>query len=90
MYKTLCRVVGQTEPVSVQTKNGELMKCYIRLKEIGGDFANEFNAAVLGNLAQVNFLKDELVSACLRFRVNEREGNIYQDITATEIIRMKG
>ncbi len=91
MSKRICRVVSQTEAVSVPTKSGDtIQKCYLRLKEIGSDYADEFNCAVLGNLAQTRYQKGEVVAVALRFRVNEREGNLYQDITATDIVRVKG
>lgn len=91
MSKRICRVVSQTEAVSVPTKSGDsILKCYLRLKEIGSDYADEFNCAVLGNLAQTHFEKGDVVAVALRFRVNERDGNLYQDITASDIIRLKG
>jgi len=85
-----CRVVSQTPPVSVQTKEGkQLSKCYVRLKALGGDSADEFVCAVLGNLAEVRFLSGELVAAVLRFRVYEANGGVYQDVTATDIVKVK-
>lgn len=85
----ICRVVSQTEGISVPTKNGEqLAKCYIRLKEIGGDYADEFYGVVLGSLAQTRYQSGEMVAVKLRFRVKEHEGNSYQDITVTDIVRL--
>lgn len=82
----ICRVVSQTEPSTVTTKNGEqLAKNFIRLKEVGDDFTDEFTCAVLGNLATVKFQKGDMVVAVLRFRIFESNGNTYQDVSATEI-----
>ena len=89
MQPIICRVVSQTEPVSVTTKNGEqLSKSYVRLKGVGGDYDDEFVCSVLGNLAQVKFLEGDKVVASLRFRIFENNGNIYQDVSATNIFKL--
>lgn len=89
MSTIICRVVSQTEPSFVNSqKNGQMAKCYIRLKELGGPGAPEYTAAVLGNLAEVRFQKDELVAAALKFRMFESNGNAYQDVTATDIVKL--
>ena len=89
MQPISCRVVSQTEPVSVTTKNGEqLAKSYVRLKGVGGDYDDEFVCSVLGNLAQVKFLEGDKVVASLRFRIFENNGNIYQDVSATNIFKL--
>ena len=73
------------------TQKGEqLAKCYVRVKEIGGDYADEYVCAVLGNLAQVKYQTGEIVAVTLRFRIFENNGNSYQDVTATEIVKVKG
>ena len=39
MQTKICKVIAQTEPVYVQSKkteSGQLAKCYIRLRELGG------------------------------------------------------
>ena len=41
MQTRICKVISQTEPVYVASKkseNGQLAKCYIRLRELGGDY----------------------------------------------------
>ena len=89
MRTIICRVVGQTEPSFVTTQKGEqLAKCYIRLKELGGEFSQEYNAAVLGNLAQTRYQKDDRVAATLRFRLFESNGNMYQDVTVTDMVKL--
>lgn len=88
MKTIICRVMSQTEATSVTTKNGVQPKCYVRLKEIGDDFTDEYNCAVLGNLASVKFQVGTKVAAAIKFRINEWEGNTYQDITAEDIVQI--
>lgn len=88
----ILRVVSQTEAVSVpsrKSENGQVTKCVIRLKAPGGDYGDEYLATVFGNLALVNFEKDDLVVAALEFRTHESQGNLYQDIVAREIVKIK-
>ena len=88
MEQLICRVVGQTEPGFVTTQKGEqLAKCYIRLKELGGDYAQEYNAAVLGNMAQTRYQAGDVVAVTLRFRLFESNGNME---AAVEYLREKG
>lgn len=89
MNTKICRVVSQTEPSFVTTQKGEqLAKCYVRVKEVGGDFTDEYVCVVLGNLAQVKFEPGDVVIVTMRFRLFENNGNYYQDVTATEILKM--
>jgi hypothetical protein len=44
---------------------------------------------VLGNLADVRFEENELVVARLRFKANEVNGKIYQDVDAIDIKKLK-
>lgn len=91
MKKEIFKIVAQTEPVFVASKkqeNGQLAKCYIRLKELGGEYEDEYVCAVFGNLAQCKFHKDELVVAALQFRTHESNGIFYQDVVANEIVKL--
>ena len=89
MQPIICRVVSQTEPTTVTTKNGEqLAKNYVRLKGISGDYDDEFVCALLGNLARVKFTEGEKVVVSLRFRVYENNGNTYQDVSATNMFKL--
>ncbi len=60
-------------------------KCYVRLKELGNEYADEYIAAVLGNGASVRYQKGEIVSVSLRFQTHEN----YQDVVAQEIVKLK-
>lgn len=90
MGTIICRVVGQTEPSFVTTQKGEqLAKCFIRLKELGGDYSQEYNATMLGNQAQIKCQTGDTVAVTLRFRVfTSNDGNTYQDITVTDLKKL--
>ena len=88
MQTRICKVVGQTEPVYVNSKkseNGQLAKCYIRLRELGGDYEDEYQCAMLGNLALCKFAVGGTVIASLRFQTHESNGSYFQDVVACDI-----
>jgi hypothetical protein len=64
-------------------------KCNIILQDVGGKYENSYVAAVLGEQANIRFMKDDLVVASLRFSTREYNGQTYQDIVVTEIIKIK-
>ena len=89
MQTKICKVIAQTELVYVQSKkseNGQLAKCYIRLRELGGDYEDEYQCALLGNIALCKFAAGKTVVATLRFATHEANGAYYQDIVATDIV----
>ena len=89
MQTKICKVIAQTEPVYVNSKkseNGQLAKCYIRLRELGGDYEDEYQCALLGNIALCKFATGKTVVATLRFSTHEANGAYYQDIVATDIV----
>lgn len=89
MQTKICKVIAQTEPVYVQSKkseNGQLAKCYIRLRELGGDYEDEYQVALLGNIALCKFVTGKTVVATLKFSTHEANGAYYQDIVATDIV----
>ena len=89
METRILRVEAQTEPTQVTKKDGtQIAKCYVRLKELGSDYSDEYQAAVLGNLATVKLEKGELVVASLRFQTHEANGAVYQDVTAQDLQRL--
>ena len=88
--KKLMKVVMQGEPFAVQSQkaeSGQVMKCNIVLQELGGKYEDTYVAAMLGQLASCKF--GELVYAVLRFQTREYNGQMYQDILAVELIKMK-
>lgn len=84
----ICKVVAQGEPVYVPSKkaeDGRIAKCVIRLKELGGDYEDEYVCATFGGLALEKFAVGTTVVAALRFQSHEHDGACYQDVVATEI-----
>ena len=91
METKILRVVRQGETFSVQSKNsdnGQIQKCNIVLKELGGKFENEYVCAMLGNLAACRFHEGDVVAATLRFSTHEYQGQVFQEILATEIVKL--
>ena len=91
METKILRVVRQGEAFSVQSKNsdnGQIQECNIVLKELGGKFENEYVCAMLGNLAACRFNEGDVVAATLRFSTHEYQGQMFQEILATEIIKL--
>ena len=93
MEAKILRVVRQGETFSVQSAKadgGQIRKCNIVLKELGGGkFENEYVCAMLGNLAACRFYEGDVVLATLRFSTHEYQGQTFQEILATEIVKIK-
>ena len=90
--KKLMKVVMQGEPFAVQSQkaeSGQVMKCNIALQELGGKYEDTYVAAMLGQLASCKFYAGELVYAVLRFQTREYNGQVFQDILAVELVKMK-
>ena len=92
METKVFRVVRQGEAFSVQSKqseNGQIKKCNIVLKELGGGkFENEYVCAMLGNLAGCRFFEGDVVVATLRVSTHEYQGQTFQEILATDIVKI--
>ena len=89
--KKFFRVIAQSEPFAVQSQKaegGQIRKCNIVLQELGGKFENSYVATILGEQAIMRFAKDELVVASLRFSTREYNGQVYQDILISEIVKL--
>ena len=87
----ILKVVRQGEAFSVQSskqESGTIQKCNIVLKELGGKFENEYVCAMLGNLAACRFYEGDLVVATMRFSTHEYQGQVFQEILATEIVKI--
>jgi hypothetical protein len=88
MRTIIAKVVAQTEAVYVPSKkaeNGQVAKSVIRLKELGGEYEDEFACTLFGNLALCKFVAGDLVAAALRFQAHESNGQFYQDVVATDV-----
>ena len=91
METKILKVVRQGEAFSVQsakTETGTIQKCNIVLRELGGKFENEYVCAMLGNLAACRFYEDDVVVATLRFSTHEYQGQTFQEILATDIVKL--
>ena len=89
--KNFFRVIAQSEPFAVQSQKaegGQISKCNIVLQELGGKYENSYVATILGEQANMRFAKDELVVASLRFSTREYNGQVYQDILISEIVKL--
>ena len=89
MVTKILKVVAQTEPVYVPSKktdSGQLAKSMIRLKELGGDYEDEYQCTLLGNIALCKFATGKTVVATLRFSTHEANGAYYQDIVVNDIV----
>ena len=91
MKTIIAKVISQTEPTYVPSKkqeSGQLAKSYIRLRELGGDYEDEYNCTMFGNLAECKFAVGKTVVASLRFQTHESNGSFYQDVVANEIVNI--
>ncbi len=92
METKILKVVRQGEAFSVQSQKsetGHVQKCNIVLREQGGGkFENEFVCAMLGNLAACRFYEGDLVAATLRFSTHEYQGQVFQEILCTDIVKL--
>lgn len=89
MDTKIFRVVQQGEPFSVQSQKaegGQVTKSVIQLQELGGKYENQYVAAMLGK--QARFYPGEIVVATLRFTAREYNGQTFQDILVTDIIKL--
>ncbi len=91
MQTKICKVIAQGEPVYVQSKkseNGQLAKCYMRLRELGGEYEDEYQCTLLGKMAMSHFEPGTIVAVSMRFATHESNGVWYQDIVANEIVKI--
>lgn len=93
METKILRVVRQGEPFSVpsqKAEGGSIAKCNIVLRELGGSkFENEYACAMLGTLATLRFYAGDVVAATLRFSTHEYQGQTFQEILATDIVKIE-
>ena len=89
--KGIFKVAAQSDTFAVpsqKAEGGQVNKCNIVLQELGGKYENSYVATVLGEQANIRFMRDDLVVASLRFSTREYNGQTYQDIVVTEIIKI--
>ena len=74
---------------SDKSENGVLNKRTLVLQELGGKYENSYVVTTLGNLATIQFAEGELVIANLRFQTREYNGQVFMDVIANEIEKIK-
>ena len=74
---------------SEKSETGQLNKRNLVLKELGGKFENEYAVAVLGDAASMVLNEGDLVAVARRFQTREYNGQVFQDITVTDIYPLK-
>ena len=93
METKILKVVRQGEAFGVQSSksdSGTIQKCNIVLREMGGGkFENEYVCAMLGNQAACRFYEGDVVAATLRFSTHEYQGQTFQEILATDVVKIK-
>ena len=62
--------------------------CAMLGNQLGGKFENEYVCAMLGNLAGRKFSEGDLVVATMRFSTHEYQGQTFQEILASDIIKI--
>ena len=88
---SIFKVTAQSDVFSVSSQKaagGQISKCNIVLRELGGKYENTYIATMLGEQANIRFVKDDLVVAALRFSTREYNGQVFQDIVVNEIIKI--
>ena len=70
---------------SEKSENGQLNKRNLVLKELGGKYENEYAVAVLGSAATLQFYENDMVVVTLRFSTHEYQGQVFQEVLATDI-----
>lgn len=91
MQTKVLKVMKSGEMFSVKSEKSEtgvLNKRNLVLKELGGKFENEYAVSVLGNAASLVFNENDLVVVTLRFQTREYNGQVFQDITVTGIVKI--
>ena len=90
MKEMILRVVqcgAMTTVKSEKAEGGVMNKRQLVLQELGGKYEPCYVVVALNNLATLEFNEGDLVIATMQFRAREFNGQVYQDIVATELIK---
>lgn len=94
MEVKLLKVVRQGEAFNVPSQKaeaGQIKKCTIVLREMGGSkFENEYACTMLGNMAACKFYENDVVAATLKFSTHEYQGQTFQEVLVTDIMKFQG
>ena len=92
MQAMILRVVKSgmmTTVKSDKAENGVLNKRTLVLQEMGGRYESSYVVTALGNLATIEFAEGQLVVASLRFTTREYNGQVFMDVIAKEIHKIR-
>jgi hypothetical protein len=92
MVKGIFKVVSCSDVFTLQKNSengGHFKKRTLVLQELGGQYEDKFVCSCLGNNAECAFYENDLVYAAIRFTTSNHEGKTYQDVLATEIIKIQ-
>ena len=92
MQTMLLRVLKVGEMFSVKSEKSEtgvLNKRTLVLQELGGKYEPTYVVNALGPLATLQFYEGDLVFAAMRFQNREYNGQVFMDIVATEVVKLK-
>ena len=89
MTTTIFKVARLGEQFAVQSRaeNGQSRKRVAVFRELGGKYADEYAVAMLGETAALALAEGDTVAAKLRFQAREYNGQVFQDILATEVVK---
>lgn len=91
MTTTILKVARLGEQFGVQSQksdSGQITKRIAVLRELGGKYADEYAVAMLGEVAEQSLAEGDTVAAKLRFQTREYNGQVFQDILATEVVKL--
>ncbi len=74
---------------SEKSENGVLNKRTLVLQEMGGKYESRDVVTTVGKLATIEFAEGQLVVASLRFTTREYNGQVFMDVIANEIHKIK-
>ena len=74
---------------SEKSENGVLDKRTLVLQMLGGKYEDSFVVTALGSLATIEWTEGELVACSMSFRTREHNGQVYMDVVANEIQKIK-
>ncbi len=92
METKILKVVKCGEMYSVKSEKaegGSLNKRNLVLQELGGKYENQYAVTTLGSIASTQLYENDVVAVAMRFSVHEYQGQVFQEILATEINKMK-
>lgn len=91
MNTQIFKVVRLGETFAVQSQkaeNGQVNKRNAVLRELGGKYSDEYAVAMLADVAELPLKEGDTVAARLRMQTREYNGQVFQDILATEIVKL--